>query len=687
MEQIQEDLGYWKRKIYKEKNYQKRVQVLKQIVEKNLRNDLKTSQLLLNDVINDFRYEDSLWQYMVRNLEKEFELKYPKKQSHSKPKKSKKDKKKKKDKKDKDKDKKDKKEKKDKKDKKKKKDKKDKKDKDKNTKEIKLTNETEPTPVLPKPEIDEEENSNKIEFIEKGISIFERAISLNNRSQFIWQNYIHFIRKNKKDNILDLYNILVKAKNNLKYDKNSLSIWVQLTEIWTSPKKSNLNIDVSEINNSFIELASTFFQFDNHFINLFEERYSEFLKNLIENDQNILLSQFNQAENKFESFTDLQNELILSFKSKLSKKSLTNPIKVLLKDIEEVIKNKSEKKSETWKLIILKLIQFKNTNSENIFEIELFYYEKAISSCPDSQHIWRLYLEYLNSLEGNKKNKLFEVIDSNRSILHQIWPQALQLTICYFHDEQYIALIDSLFKNMLEDILSNQETLIIPKYSFIYCILLFTLYKGNCLSIYHSPIQSFQMIEEQTKEDNILISNDKIKKTIKYLIKPDPANNYQIFDILISKSQQIIESFGPEERSEIYQLILNRMKRANCNQDFFKHYFRSFSPKNILFFKLYIQYKKIIQSENNIDNSFIEQDDILLGDFNKQLGDLVSKKESSEVSQILCELIQSLNSKGITRIQKMIRFYAELYIDCPKDLQMVESNLSAKIFKLQNQQK
>ena len=58
-----------------------------------------------------------------------------------------------------------------------------------------------------------------------------------------------------------------------------------------------------------------------------------------------------------------------------------------------------------------------------------------------------------------------------------------------------------------------------------------------------------------------------------------------------------MEDYEVEERAEIFQLVLNRMERGTFEKDVFEKEFSSLSPKNILFFKLCIEYKRILQAD------------------------------------------------------------------------------------------
>ena len=697
------------------------------------KNDPKGRQGLISKFINEFCYDETLWIFLIDAIKEEDQSEMENEQEISSKSKEKKQGR------DKDKDK----------ERKAARKQKKKKDKDKRKKKKSKGGDVEKGnvgPILQQLGISDEQSFKRDKHVQKVIEIYEWATSLNRRNPTIWQNYILYLRRNKKTDIALLYKALLEAMKALKYDKSCLSIWVQLTEFWTSSnRRFKLKLDILEVNDLFIELAKSFYQFDSHFVHLFEERYSEFIKGLNSTERELFLKEFRneelprdlkeKARNELleKQFSKVAQKLLSMFKQILGDTSTLYPKKGLLKEIEETLKTGSETEEKTWLGVVEKLYEFKRAYPVTDNSLELFIYEKGVSLLPDSPKLWRLYLEFLDTLQGDKKNLLFSVLLYNRKILQGVLPEAFGMTICYFHNSSYPTQIEELFKKLLQELLAKDVSLYQPSFAFLFCNLLFTLHRANTASELVTPLQGEHILlrkndnpngrsqEENQRDSDIKdqkeifkLSEEVSRDMLAKLVKPDQTSEFQVFDMIVDKFAGTIEGFEVERRAEIFQLLLNRMERAPFKEDLFESKFRSFSPNNILFFKLCIEYKKTIQSEstvliNSVNNCLPTVDNSNILDtaendrekeqtsnpiepevkshalLDKTFAELFWERDSKEVSEVLGDLIEALRPKGVAKLQDMIRYYAEMYIDAPEDLQVVETTLFSKIHKLKNQ--
>jgi hypothetical protein len=184
--------------------------------------------------------------------------------------------------------------------------------------------------------------------------------------------------------------------------------------------------------------------------------------------------------------------------------------------------------------------------------------------------------------------------------------------------------------------------------------------------------------DTQNKEHS---TSDNLANLHQGLTRPDPETEYEIFDMIINKFWSCIEEYDVEDRAEIYQLILNRMQRANSKEDVFKVKENSLCPKNVLFFKLCIEYKRIIQLEEL--SSGTNTDSV---PNSREIEKMFWKKDAKEVARVLVDLVQSLKPKVVTKLEKMIRFYALIYVNDAEELQRVETALFSKIKRLPDQE-
>ena len=478
----------------------------------------------------------------------------------------------------------------------------------------------------------------------------------------------------------------------MKYDKNCVTIWVQLTEIWISSTRSELQLNAFEVNDLFLELAESFYQVENHFLQLFEERYHTFLSNLSIVEKEAMVVHYTSNSFDQQLSVDQKNEEVkskfdqtaASLKKAFSDSLVENPSiysgKSLLKDIEEVLKNNDDKTQGTWIRIFDKLFDFKKFYQLKDYKLELFLYEKAVSCVPTSKILWKLYFEFLEVLPGKRKSLLFNALVQNRKILHYTLPEAFGMCIPYFFDKNFSKEIEDLFKVLIQELLSKDEHIYRPKFRFVFVTSLYALHKANLISEFSTPLQlpKEYLLRFKVDEDDQKQGDSNLKESRK-LVRPDPDSEFEIFDMIIKKFWTAIESYDVEDRAEIYELMLNRMKRAAIKEDMFKVKDSCLSPKNILLFKLCIEYKRIVQKEGvggqETQSSFGSED----------IASTFWKKDSKEVAEVLTDLIKFLKSKAVAKLEKMIRFYAMIYVDDVEDLQKVETALFSKIKRLPEQ--
>jgi hypothetical protein len=553
-------------------------------------------------------------------------------------------------------------------------------DKSKNKKEKKHKSDSqrkEEESILMKLGVQDQNSEKQEQLVQKVIDIYEWATSLNRRNHVIWENYISFLRQNKKQDFNALHTVLLGAMKALKYHKNCVTIWVQLTELWTSLNREFLNLNVFEINELFLELAESFYQVESHFLRLFEERYKAFLTNTSLEEKEEMLKNFGGKEIPKEllgkekeeyiniHFSQTSESLQSAFLELISDSSNSLTGKTLMKDIEEILKTQEENNEKTWFTIISKLFEFKKFHQLKDEGIELYIYEKAISCVPSSSSLWKLYLEFLDTLPGKKKCYLFNALSENRKILHYTFPESFGFCIPYFFNKEFSQDIEDLFKKLIQELLAHNEHIYTPKFRLVFITSLYTLHKANIVSTFISPLQ---------------LTNPEWKSRLN---RPDQESEYEIFDMIIAKYWNCIENYDIGDRAEIFQLLLNRMKRAKSKDDLFKQKFKSFAPSKTLFFNLCIEYKRIVQldhiksqTDDKLHQEFLEEKEKIRKEFWSQ--------NSKEITSILIDLIKTLNPKVLSQLKDMIMFYSELYIDDVKNIQKVETALFSQMQGLHN---